>query len=387
MITKMFCFAICGYIASCFGHVAVAQEEILPKIQHGFSVRIKDITSVDGMSPTTISGFGLVSGLSNTGAKNPTTRQAGLNVLEKYGLRADPKLRESIRNDAQEKTNSLSLVRVVAEIQPFTGEGSKVDVTVSVWDDASSLQGGVLSETALIGIDGEVIAMAQGSLTIGGFSASGQAATVTKNHQTVGRIPNGATVKKEICAPDIGFDGTVKLMLRQPDFENARRITAAISQKLPGTAYTPNPGTVLLRVPRNYRNNVIEFVSQVQALRVVPDMQAKVVINERTGTVIIGDNVRLSRVGITHAGLSVITGESPQVVQPAPFSQGKTAIVPRTDLDVFEGQDFVRVIDESATVGELARALNALGATPRDLSAIFQALKSNGALHAELEFN
>jgi len=122
-------------------------------------------------------------------------------------------------------------------------------------------------------------------------------------------------------------------------------------------------------------------------LRVVPDMQAKVVINERTGTVIIGDNVRLSRVGITHAGLSVITGESPQVVQPAPFSQGKTAIVPRTDLDVLEGQDFVRVIDESATVGELARALNALGATPRDLSAIFQALKSNGALHAELEFN
>lgn len=387
MMTRMVCLALCVYFVACFSQATVAQEAILPKAQTGFDVRIKDITAVAGMSPTTISGFGLVSGLSNTGAKNPTTRQAALNVLEKYGLRADPNLRQSIRNDAQEKTNSLSIVWVVAEIQPFAGEGSKVDVTVSVWDDASSLQGGVLLPTALTGDDNEVIAMAQGALTIGGFSASGQAATVTKNHQTVGRIANGATIKKEICQQAIGLDGTVKLMLRQPDFENARRISDAINQKMPRTAYTPNPGTVLMRVPRTFHNDVIEFVSIVQSLRVVPDVQAKVVINERTGTVIIGDNVRLSRVGITHAGLSVITGESPQVVQPAPFSQGKTAIVPRTDLDVLEGQDAVRVIDEPATVGELARALNALGATPRDLSAIFQALKSNGALHAELEFN
>jgi len=349
-------------------------------------VRIKDITDVDGVRTDKLTGMGLVTGLTGTGGRNPTTRQVLMTLVQKFGQRADPTLRLGIRDDAKEKSENTSVVIVTAELPAFARRGSRMDVLVSALDDASSLQGGQLVLTPLEGVDGEVYAVASGPITIGGFTFSGQAATVQRNFTTTGRVANGATVEKEVCRPKIGHDGRVRFLLREPDFETSRRITEAINATLPGVATSLDPGAVELLVPADQVADINGFIGRVGGLRVAPDVRARVVINERTGTVVVGDNVRLSRVAITHANLSVITGESPVVSQPAPFAErGRTVVVPRTELKVTEERKPINVLDDTATVGDLARALNALGVTPRDLSSIFQMLKESGALHAELE--
>lgn len=350
-------------------------------------VRVKDLTDIAGWRANKLTGWGLVVGLNGTGGKNPATRQFVMNMLEKAGLRADPLQRLNVRNDTKEKTDNVSVVAVTGELPPFARRGQRFDVVVSTIDDATSLLGGQLILTPLIAVDGEVYAVADGRVSLGGgFSVGGQAANVQKNHPTSGRIPNGAIVEKEVCEPPPGRDGRVRLLLREADFETARRIAEAVNEEQPGIAAVVDPGTVELLVPIGQQANLSGFIAGIQAVRVSPDVAARVVINETTGTVVIGENVRLSKVAITHANLSVITGESPIVSQPAPFSQGQTTVVPRTDVDVTEESNPVSVIDETPTVGDLARALNALGVTPRDLSAIFQALKESGSLHAELEF-
>jgi len=356
--------------------------------QPQLGVRIKDLTDIGGWRANKLTGWGLVVGLNGTGGKNPATRQFVMNMLEKAGLRADPEQRLNVRNDTKEKTDNVSIVAVTGELPPFARRGQHFDVVVSTIDDATSLLGGTLILTPLTAVDGEVYAVADGRVSLGGgFSVGGEAANVQKNHPTSGRIPRGAIVEKEVCEPSPGRDGRVRLLLREADFETARRIAEAVNAEQPGIAAVVDPGAVEVLVPMQQQANLSGFVAGIQQIRVSPDVAARVVINEMTGTVVIGENVRLSRVAITHANLSVITGESPIVSQPAPFSTGgETTVVPRTQVEVVEETNTLSVIEETPTVGDLARALNALGVTPRDLSAIFQALKESGSLHAELEF-
>jgi flagellar P-ring protein precursor FlgI len=360
-----------------------------PQAAAQLSVRVKDLTEVEGVRSEKLMGIGLVTGLNGTGGKNPTTRIYVMNMLQRFGTRADPIMRSLVRDDAKEKTDNVSVVTVTAELPRSAHRGSVIQrVHVATADDASSLQNGILIQTPLTGYDDQVYAVADGPVSIGGgYSVGGQAASAQKNHPTAGTVISGATVVKELCPPPLGANGWVRLLLRQADFENTRRIVQAVNEAIPGVACILDEGTVALRIPPEHQADPNSFVALVGLLQVTPDVKAKVVINEKTGTVVIGDNVRLSRVAVTHANLAVVTGESPMVSQPAPFSQGETTVVPRTQLDVLEEHKALNVLEDAATVGDLVRALNALGVTPRDLSAIFQQLQAVGALHAELEFN
>ncbi|MGI9515711.1 MAG: flagellar basal body P-ring protein FlgI [Pirellulaceae bacterium] len=350
-------------------------------------VRIKDITRLQGYRTNKLTGMGLVTGLNGTGSKNPVTRQFALNMLERFDLRADPETRAAIRASGLDKTDNLSVVTVTAEVDVMLHKvGNPVDVLISTFDDATSLQGGVLMLTPLYGVDGEVYAIANGPVSVGGFSFSGDAASVQQNHPTTGRVPGGATIEKPLCRPDMQAMSEFRLILQSPNLETASRIVGAINDFWSDHARVFDAGSVDVLVPYTHKNSPQQFMALVQAIRVIPDEEARVVINERTGTVIIGENVRLARVAISHANLSVITGETPVVSQPAPFSDGVTTVVPRTSIDVFEGSSPLNVIDQPVTVGELARSLNELGVTPRDLSSIFQQLKASGALHAKLIF-
>ena len=348
-------------------------------------VRIKDITDVGGVRPNQLTGMGLVVGLNGTGGKTAATRRFAVNLLQRFGQRTDPTVRALLENNTQMKTDSMSVVVVTAELPAFARAGSRIDVVVSTFDDASNLQGGVLILTPLLGADGRTYAVASGPISTGGFSFEGQAGSVQKNHPTTGRIPNGAIVEEETCTP-LGEGGLLTLQLREPDFETARRLAESINRQLPTAARVIDASVVAIRVPHEYQADVPGLIGALGSLTVQPDVVARVVINERTGTVIVGDNVRLSRVLITHANLAVMTAEAPQVSQPAPFSDGETTVVPRTEINVQEEQSRVNLVDTIVTVGDLAQALNALGVSPRDLSAIFQQLKESGALHAELEF-
>ncbi len=352
----------------------------------GTQVRIKDITSVEGDRVNQLTGMGLVTGLNGTGGRSPVTRQFALNLLQRFGQRFDPTLRANLRNDAKDRTDNLSVVTVTADLPPGRLPGDTIDVVVSSFDDAKSLLGGTLILTPLFGVDGEVYALASGPLSSGGFSFDGDAASVQKNHPTAGRIPNGATIELETRST-LGTGGHVRLMLKYPDYETARRIAVAINTEFPACAMQRGDAAIDILVPNEHRFDISGFIGLVGELQVMPDVRAVVVINERTGTVVIGENVKLSRVLITHANLAIMTSETPEVSQPLPFSDGETTVVPRTQVDVIEEDGLpVTVIEEQATVGDLAQALNALGVTPRDLSSIFQMLKESGALHAELEF-
>lgn len=348
-------------------------------------VRVKDITEVAGDRVNQLTGMGLVSGLNNTGGKSPITRQFALMMEQRLGQRANPGVRLGLDTDITRKTNNLSVVTVTAKLPAFAKEGSEIDVVVSVWDDATSLQGGTLLTTPLYGVDGEVYAVAAGPISIGGFSFSGQGGAVMQNHPNTGRIPDGATIEKETCT-NIGQDGRLQLLLANPDYETAGRIAAAINLLAPQAAVAMDPGTVSVFIPDAYFDQPTNWVARIGNLLVTPDTTARVVINERTGTVVIGENVKLSTVLITHANLTVTLSEAPQVSQPNAFSDGQTVVVPRTQLEVSEDGIPVTPLDGNVTVGDLAYALNALGVAPRDLSSIFQQLKESGSLHADLEF-
>ena len=365
------CLAVCAFTT------------IAPGDCRAQSVRIKDITDVEGVRENVLTGMGLIVGLNGTGGRNPETREVAQNLLQRFGLRFDETVRARLRNDSRFRTDNMSVVIVTADLPTTRSPGQRIDVTVSAFDDATSLEGGILIQTPLVGVDGQVYAVASGPFSNNGFSAGGRAASVQKNHPTSGRIPNGATVELSTSSPP-HCNGVIRFHLRDPDFETAQRISDAINEELPGAAHAIDLGTVVVLVPKEYQEMEPHLIAAIERLEVHPDTQARVVINERTGTIVIGENVRVSRVLITHANLSVITGEFPQVSQPAPFSDGETVVVPRTELEVMEEANPVQVVDPPATVGDLARTLNALGATPRDLSAIFQQLKEVGALHAEL---
>lgn len=341
-------------------------------------VRIKDIAHVEGIHPNPLVGYGLVVGLNGTGDKKGTefTIRSVVNMLRRLGVQVDPSL-VNVKN--------VAAVMVTATLPPFAPKGTRLDVVVSSIGDATSLQGGTLLLTPLRGPDGEVYAVAQGPLSIGGFVGGGGANQVQKNHPTTGRIPRGAVVEREIPFPLEGQQ-VFYLDLHQRDFTTARNIARSINQALGGAlAHAEHPGRVRVEIPPEYQDRVVDLVAAVESLPVQVDSAARVVLNERTGTVVLGGNVQIRTVAVSHGNLIVQIRTRFEVSQPGPFSQGQTVVVPQQEVQVEEPQARVFLIEETATVEDLVRALNAVGVTPRDLIAILQAIEAAGALQGELQ--
>ena len=344
------------------------------------AVRIKDLVDIKGARRNQLVGYGLVVGLFGTGdGKNSVfTSQSLAALLDKMGVTVDPE---------QLKGDNVAAVMVTADLPPFARVGSELDVLVSSIGGAESLQGGTLLLTPLRGADNQVYAVAQGPVSTGSYAYRGASAGVAKNFPTVGRVVDGALVEREISA-SVAFNQKerLSLALRAPDFTTASRVASAINMAVfNGTASTPDGGTVNVIIPNTYQDNVVAFVSMIERLEVTPDVESKVIINERTGTVVMGDSVRINKVAIAHGNLSIQISQINNVSQPLPFSDGRTVNSPETNLTVQEGQSPIFLVDPGVSIGDVVRALNALGVSPRDLIAIFQALKAAGALQAKLE--
>lgn len=344
-------------------------------------VRIKDVTDLQGARGNQLTGFGLVVGLDGTGSRSLFTQQVAVDMLQKFNVAATTFTQ--LPSDPVIRSANISAVMVTAEIGPFSRKGSRIDVTVSALDDAKSLQGGTLLLTTLRGVDNQVYAVAQGPVSVGGFIFAGQASSVQKNHPTVARISGGALVEKE-ARGEVVVDGQLRLLLKDADFGTAKAIAHAINALYPGAAKVLDPGTVQIVAVGYKTSNLASFVDEIGGLEVAPDAPARVVIYERTGTVVANEHVRLSMVSLAHGNLTVVTTEEPRVAQPAPLSPAPPVVVPRTKIAVTESNSGVRVVPRTVSVSEFARALTALGATPRDLIAILQSLKQAGALHAEI---
>ena len=349
-------------------------------------VRIKDLTRVEGIRGNTLTGLGLVTGLAGTGGKSPITRLFAQNLSQRFGVRADALERLAIRNNTQEKTENLSVVTVSADLPIDARPGQKINCTVSAFDDAKSLTGGQLFMTPLYGVDGEVYATASGAVHVGAVTASGAAASVQKNHPTSGIVLSGAVIEKVVDCGTPVVDGRIHYLLPDANITTAARIAEAVNAAYPGSAKAVSTRSVEVLVPVNKLQDVGVFLAELGELRVTPDAPARVVINLATGTIVIGNNVKLSQVAIAHGNLAIITREEPVVSQPAPFSNGETTVVPRTQAEIVEEKKQLAVVGATTTVGDLADALNALGVTPRDMASIFEAMQAAGALHAEVVF-
>ena len=347
-----------------------------------FAERIKDIVDIQGIRSNPLSGVGLVVGLSKSGDSALPSRQMLTNILRRSGIVLSP-------TDLGQ--GSIAIVMVTADLGPFDRVGSRIDVTVSAIGDAVSLQGGALYMTPLEGLDGQVYAVAAGPLSLGGFAASGKAASVSVNHPTVGRIPAGATVEREELSDFIEMiagQKYVTLSLRNIDFTTAGRVAIAVNNLYPDASTVLDAGTIGVKLPQEITDTKIaKFIDDITLVDVKVDMPAVVVINERTGTIVVGENVGISTVAISQGSLVVKVKETEYVSQPtAPFSDaGTTEKTQDTQIDVTEEPGHLIAMQNVITVAELAKALNAIGATPRDLIAIFNALKKAGALQARLE--
>ncbi len=341
------------------------------------AARIKDLAYINGVRSNQLTGYGLVVGLNGTGDKSNTifTNQSLANMLEKMGVRIDPKLT---------KVNNIAAVTVTADLPPFGKVGNKIDATVSSIGDAKSLGGGVLILTQLKGADGEVYAMAQGPLVVGGFLASGTGATVQKNHPTVGRVPNGVTIEREISYADMKVDSLL-ISLKTPDYTTARRMAERINQTFVGAAYAKDGGSVAVTTPDEQKPNPVKFVSMIENLDVKPDNAARIVVDEKTGTVVMGDNILISTVAVSHGNITVQVKEDANVSQPLPFAKGRTVATPDTQIKVEEDRGRWVVIPEGTTIREMVNAMNATGVPTRDIITILQTIKAAGALYAELE--
>lgn len=345
---------------------------------HALAVRLKDFSSVKGVRSNQIIGYGLVVGLNGTGDKSGTefTVQSLASMLGKIGVGVTPALI---------KVKNVAAVMVTAQLTPFARTGTTIDVVVSSLGDATSLEGGTLLMTPLFGTDQRVWAIAQGPLSTGGFSASAGGTSVQKNHPTVGRIANGASVERELEF-SIANKDQFELALQEADFTTAERSAEAINARFgPHVAFARDAGTLLVRVPEPSRGDVVGFLAEVESLEVERDTDARVVLNERTGTVVMGEGVRISTVAVSHGSLSVSISTVNEVSQPNPFGKGRTAIVQNTDVSAVEEPGHLTVVKGPVTIGELVRGLNAMGVTPRDLIAILQAIKAAGALSGDLE--
>ncbi len=361
------------------------------------SARIKDIVSIQGVRPNQLFGYGLVIGLNGSGDKSGTefTLQGLANMLEHTGIRVKA---------SDMKVKNVAAVIVSATLPPFARIGKKIDITISSIGDAKSLVGGTLILTPLKGIDNKVYALAQGPLSVGGYSVGGGAGGGTqKNHPTVGRISGGATVEREIPL-SLSSRQSLVMILNDPDFNTASAIAQIINQQYgDGSAAAIDSGTLEFKVPQAFRHRVVDLIAQMGKLELVIGGTAKIIVNERTGTVVIGENVRISNVAVAHGNLSIQIKETKNVSQPAPFAPsgrggaaqtadgvtvapgGSTVVTPESDVNVSEEEAKLMLLNGGNTIDQLVKALNAIGVSPRDLITVLQAMKAAGALHAELE--
>ena len=365
-----------------------------------FGARIKDIASIKGIRPNQLFGYGLVIGLDGSGDKAGTdfTIQSLVNMLEKMGIRVS----------AQDvKVKNVAAVMVNATLPPFARIGKKIDVIVSSIGDAKTLQGGTLLLTHLKGVDGKIYALAQGPISVGGFRIGGAAGGgVGKNHPTVGRISGGATVEREIPL-SLKDRAELTIILNNPDFTTAIRVANSINSEMgENIAKAIDSGTLTIKILGSFQDSVVPLLARVENLEVIPDSLAKVIVNERTGTIVIGENVRVSTVAVAHGNLSIQIKETREVSQPLPFAPrppregatpteteggvivapgGATVVTPESDVTVEEEKNRLLLVPEGRTIGDLVRALNAIGVTPRDLITILQAMKVAGALQGKLE--
>jgi flagellar P-ring protein precursor FlgI len=342
-------------------------------------VRVKDLAMVAGARDNQLVGYGIVTGLAGEGDKNPVyTVQSMANMLQKFGINVP-------QSTIQAK--NVAVVMVTADIPAFLKSGARLDVTVSSLGDAKTLQGGVLLQTPLLGADGNVYAVAQGPISIGGFAAGvegGGGATVQKNHPTTGQIIGGALVEREIPATIVN-NGSIELLLREPDFTSSARLAAAINEKFPDSARAVDSTSVRVALPEAAQGSTVEFIAHLQAIEVTPDTPARIIINERTGTIVATSRIKISSCAVSHGNLTIAIASTLDVSQPGAFSErGDTVVVPSTDTTVTESKGSLVALPELPTVEKVAGALNALGVTPRDMMAIFQAMKQAGALQAEL---
>lgn len=341
--------------------------------------RIKDLANIEGVRQNQLIGYGLVVGLNGTGDtlnNIPFTKQSLQAMLERLGV--------NIRGQTI-RTGNVAAVMVTANLPAFGTQGTRIDITVSALGDAKSLQGGTLLVTPLLGADGNVYAVGQGSVAISGFQAEGEAAKIVRGVPTVGRISNGAIIEREI---DFALNrlNQVRLALRNPDFTTAKRIAAAINDFLGANSAEPlDSSTVSVNVPKVYAGNVVSLLTEIEQLQIEPDLPAKIVIDERSGVIVMGRDVRVSTVAVAQGNLTVTISETPQVSQPAPFSRGQTRVVPRTKIGVQEDGKKFALVREGVSLQQLVDGLNALGIGPRDLIAILQAIKAAGAIQAEIE--
>jgi flagellar P-ring protein FlgI len=345
--------------------------------------RVKDLARLKGVRNNQLIGYGLVTGLNGTGddmKKSLFTLQAVYNMMIRNGVTINP---DDIKNI---KVKNVAAVMVTSQLPPFAKPGSTIDIQVSSIGDASSLAGGTLLMTPLRGADEQVYAVAQGPLTIGAFSFGGKAAKAQKNHPTVGNIAGGAIVENSVPV-NLGSDGTLTYQLSDADFTTATNMAEAINtvygQK---TAFPNDSGTVTVTIPAALKQNTVEFISAIESLDVEADATARVVVNERTGTIVMGKDVKLSTVAVSHGNLNLVIKEEADVIQPNPLAEGQTVVTPKTNVAVVEDEGELMVLNmkKGVSIGEIASALNAIGATPRDLIAIFEAIKASGSMHGEL---
>jgi len=343
------------------------------------AARLKDMTSIKGVRENMLIGYGLVVGLNGTGDKGGSdfTLQSIENMLERQGV--------SVSKDDLTVKN-VAAVMVTGKLPPFARMGSSLDVLVSAIGDAKSLQGGTLLMTPLLGPDGKTYAVAQGPMSVGGFAVAGEGAQIQKNHPTVGRISDGGIIEREI-AFDINSKRGFTLVLKNADFTTAVRVADVVNSNMGAkVAIARDSGTIDISMPESSGGNMVEMIAAIESLDVSPDMTARVILDERTGTVVIGENIRISTVAVSHGNLSIKVKESPLVSQPSPFGQGETKVVPDTAVEVIEekGGGLI-LLRTGVSLGDVVNALNAIGVTPRDLISILQAIKVAGALHADLE--
>ena len=338
--------------------------------------RVKDLTMIAGARENQLVGYGIVTGLAGDGDKNPIyTIQSVANMLQRFGVTVPA---------AALSSKNVAAVMITAEIPAFVKNGTRLDVTISALGDAKTLQGGVLLQTPLMGADGKVYAVAQGTVAVGGFIGGNGGGSVQKNHPTVAQISGGALVEREIPT-EIVRNNIVELLLREPDFTSAARMAAAVNLVFTNSAEAVDSTSVRVRVPEGHEKSPVQFISLVEAIEVQPDVPARIIVNERTGTIVATTRIRIAPCAVSHGELTISIANTDEVSQPGAFSQtGDTAVTTRTDTNVAETKARFVVMPEMPTIEKVASGLNAIGVTPRDMMAIFQAMKQAGALQAEL---
>ncbi|HMA60042.1 MAG TPA: flagellar basal body P-ring protein FlgI [Halanaerobiales bacterium] len=341
-------------------------------------VKIGNITRIKGIRDNQLIGYGIVVGLAGTGDSNRSqaTVQSVANMMGEFSINVTPD---------QIRSKNLAAVMLTADLKPFVHSGDRIDVTVSSMGDADSLQGGTLVMSPLKAANGQIYAVAQGPVSIGGFNVQSGGSSARKNHPTVGRIPNGALVEREIEF-DLNKDH-INLLLQNPNFKTADNIAKALNKKLEydSIARASDAGTVRVDVPDEFEGRVVDFIAQVNNIDVRSNIEAKIVIDEKTGTIVLSHNVRISTVAVAHGNISVTIKTKEKVSQPPSFSEGETKKTEETEIEVSEEEGNIVMISNENTIEDLVSALNTIGATPRDIVSIIQKIKAAGALHAKLE--